>query len=305
MYLDFITVRNLRVFEEAKVSLQYPGRPVNSRGAKLLLPNVTLILGNNGAGKSTLLKAMGLAALGPVGEKFPAYKLVRLTKQTGKTSTQRAKKSAVATIDASFQLTWQDLRKKKPSTERRELQAHVEIERRGDEEFVRLPNASNPAWEPIYNSKSPAFLTVGYGATRRVDTDATSSLEQRTRHMPLRQQRVQSLFSDHYSLVPLGQWLPQLRKNPGRFKQVVARLNDVLPSGYSFTAETDRSGDFLFRQGRAVVPFPALSDGCRAFVGWVADLLYHICMGAPSGVKLVENCGLVLVDEIDLHLHPD
>jgi hypothetical protein len=33
-------------------------------------------------------------------------------------------------------------------------------------------------------------------------------------------------------------------------------------------------------------------------------LLHHVCFGCPSGKKLVENKGVVLVDEIDLHLHP-
>ena len=33
-------------------------------------------------------------------------------------------------------------------------------------------------------------------------------------------------------------------------------------------------------------------------------MLYHVCMGCPAGVKLVDNEGIVLVDEIDLHLHP-
>jgi hypothetical protein len=36
----------------------------------------------------------------------------------------------------------------------------------------------------------------------------------------------------------------------------------------------------------------------------VADLLFHVCFGCPKGKKLVESRGLVLVDEIDLHLHP-
>jgi hypothetical protein len=33
-------------------------------------------------------------------------------------------------------------------------------------------------------------------------------------------------------------------------------------------------------------------------------LLFRVCYGCPSGKKLVENSGVVLVDEIDLHLHP-
>jgi predicted ATP-binding protein involved in virulence len=53
------------------------------------------------------------------------------------------------------------------------------------------------------------------------------------------------------------------------------------------------------------VPFPALSDGYRAFLGWVGDLLYHVCKTCPRGKNLVDNQGIVMVDEIDLHLHPE
>jgi len=52
------------------------------------------------------------------------------------------------------------------------------------------------------------------------------------------------------------------------------------------------------------VPFPALSDGYRAYLGWIGDLLYHICETCPRGRKLTDNHGIVMVDEIDLHLHP-
>jgi hypothetical protein len=52
------------------------------------------------------------------------------------------------------------------------------------------------------------------------------------------------------------------------------------------------------------VPFPALSDGYRAFLGWLGDLLFHVCETCPSGKKLKETKGIVMVDEIDLHLHP-
>jgi AAA domain, putative AbiEii toxin, Type IV TA system len=47
-----------------------------------------------------------------------------------------------------------------------------------------------------------------------------------------------------------------------------------------------------------------LSDGYRAYIGWIGDMLFHLCMGAASGAKLIDTRGVVLVDEIDLHLHP-
>lgn len=94
------------------------------------------------------------------------------------------------------------------------------------------------------------------------------------------------------------------KENPGRYKQVKNPLNRLLPEGATFSGES-RKGEYLFEINGVKVPFGALSDGYRAYIGWIADLLYHICMGTPSGAKLVDNRGIVLVDEIDLHLHPE
>ena len=109
----------------------------------------------------------------------------------------------------------------------------------------------------------------------------------------------------HIALRPLANWLPSFkRRNPGRYKQVVGLIDRLLPEGAGFSGKL-QGGEYLFAMGKTMVPFGALSDGYRAYIGWITDLLYHVCMGAPSGAKLVDNRGLVLVDEIDLHLHPE
>ncbi len=60
-----------------------------------------------------------------------------------------------------------------------------------------------------------------------------------------------------------------------------------------------------FTDGR-VVPFSLLSDGYRNVVSLVADLAWRAATlnpfdGADAGIRAV---GVVLIDEIDLHLHP-
>lgn len=312
MYLDNITITHLRVFEQAELKLWYPGRKA-PKGETPALPNVNVLLGNNGAGKSTLLKAIGLAALGPMGEKFDSYRMVRRvageTIPNGKGQASVQKAQASATARALFQRTWQDFpgEKLKPNDRIKGLRAELFIERQFDQEYIRPVIGKEADWSLMNQDDSPAFLTVGYGATRRTDTDTNSvTPQQRLRSMPLRHQRLGSLFHDNYTLIPLHVWLPQLEKrNKGRFTQVINRLNDVMPDGLEITTERSKADEFLFRQHGAVVPFAALSDGPRAFIGWVADMLYHICFGCPDGVKLVDNCGLVLVDEIDLLLHPE
>jgi hypothetical protein len=193
------------------------------------------------------------------------------------------------------------------------IRSQIELTRRGERLIVQQsspqPEGSPQAeqiWAPVYESQNDAFFVVGYGATRRVERLDTYDPGARARSRATRDLRVQSLFEDSFSLIPLGSWLPALKvKNPGRYKQVEHLLNRLLaPGHYRFSGEQDKRGDYLFSTREMPVPFQALSDGYRAFIGWVADLLYHVCDGCPSGTKLVDSCGVVLVDEIDLHLHP-
>ena len=128
----------------------------------------------------------------------------------------------------------------------------------------------------------------------------------RTSSAFVRAQRMQSLFDEAYSLIPMITWLPGLkRENPGRFNQVVNLINKFIgKEHYSFTGEME-NGEYLFVRGGLEIPFPALSGGYRAFLAWLGDLFYHICMTCPKDKKLVDNKGIVMVDEIDLHLHPE
>lgn len=160
--------------------------------------------------------------------------------------------------------------------------------------------------DPIYSEEKWAFFFTGYGATRRMETRERFDPSARRSRSLVRAQRVMGLFDESHSLVPLNAWLPELQaSNKGRYTQVVHLINRIMAGNhYEFTGERDSSGEYLFAKKGLEVAYPALSDGYRAFFGWLGDLLYHVCMTCPQGRKLVENRGIVMVDEIDLHLHP-
>ncbi len=298
MYVTSIKIKNLRCFEETELSFQYPGRKQKHPPK---LPNINLLLGNNGAGKTTVLKAIALAVLAPIMPQsgLVPYRLVR------RTATQNAEKD-IAMVTANLTFHSQDTGAK--SSKRTLAQPMIGmIARTGDyESFTPYVRVVNPiSWELMFDDKSPAFLVVGYGATRRVEDSERLDPGARRKSRLLRYDRVAGLFESHVSLIPLSVWLPNLRtQNLGRHKQVVNLINRLLPEGASFAGEFD-AGEYLFEVNGIKTPFAALSDGYKAYIGWIADLLYHLCTGAPSSAKLVDNCGIVMVDEIDLHLHPE
>jgi predicted ATP-binding protein involved in virulence len=47
-----------------------------------------------------------------------------------------------------------------------------------------------------------------------------------------------------------------------------------------------------------------LSQGYQAMLAWVADVIGQVVLEAAGAIPLEEMEGLLLIDEIDLHLHP-
>lgn len=306
MYIESITISNFRTFREARIELSHGDRKPTKALPTPKLANVNLLLGDNGLGKTTLLKGISLAALGPAvaDSGIYPYRLIRREPNVNRPmgsigESERRLSKRVATLKATFKTHPQD------SVPVPIVQSRVKISQRGDLEQLRWAHKDEKVWHPIFSSSSDAFFFVGYGATRRVEKREQADTASRKQSSFARAQRIQSLFEEAYSLLPLSAWLPAFKQeNPGRYNQVVNLINRMMGKGhYRFTGELEDK-EYIFERGGLRVPFPALSDGYRAYLGWIGDLLYHICMTCPSGKKLVENHGIVMVDEIDLHIHP-
>ena len=89
-----------------------------------------------------------------------------------------------------------------------------------------------------------------------------------------------------------------------RYKEVARLLNKTLPTSTRFTGRFHPDQQPLFAQDGVEVPFPTLSDVYRAYIGLLGDILHHLHDCAPKGRPLIDLTGLVMVDDIDLHLHP-
>lgn len=211
------------------------------------------------------------------------------------------------------------------------------ILKRGDQEFLAQSNREPEQWPALYEDRSPAFFVLGYGASRRSEASSTFDAASRTKSRSLRYSRIAGLFEDDYTLVPLTSWLPITEDEaPERFAEVIELVNRLLPdrieifslrqrektpngerapqeassksslssSSSSSFAPTLSAERYLFRFGESEVPFAALSDGYRAYIGWLGDMLYHLNSACPLAMKLADCRGVVMVDEVDLHLHP-
>jgi hypothetical protein len=301
VYAKTLEISNFKVFGKARLKLQYPGR----RGTGLpKLRNVNLILGDNGGGKSSVLRALAIAVLAPalMATGFVAYRLVRRSRPG-------LKQPELATVSVTGSLGKGELAQAAANSAKSDaIELGARIRLRGNGSLDKLmPDilGSSPLSGLLDDESSAAFFVAGYGATRRVETGDYSPSSALKSRGP-RYQRIASLFEDHLALRPLHAWLPRLQgRAPQLHDQVVALINAVLPRNIRFIGQMTTPDDqYLFDFDGNPTPFNALSDGYKAFVGWVSDLLGQIADVASPDGRLADLPGIVLVDEIDLHLHP-
>lgn len=293
MFAKRLAVYDFKCFGTAKMDLQYPGR--RSRNASEI-DNVNLILGDNGGGKSSILRAIAIAVLAPVllETGFVAYRMVRRPGAT----------KALVKVDGLLDPTeYAEPGTKSRRSQAIEMLARFEARERQSRDRLHLDSTpSSPITERIFDDRSPAFFMVGYGATRRVETSDYSDSSTR-RQRGLRYQRVAGLFEDHVAVRPLQAWFPKL--SPRQRDQAIDMINTVLPDNVRFGGRFDEADQqFLFDFDGVETPFSSLSDGYKAFVGMAGDLIGNLADVCPDDVGLATITGIVLIDEIDLHLHP-
>ena len=90
------------------------------------------------------------------------------------------------------------------------------------------------------------------------------------------------------------------------FKNIVAsfmkEINelDKMPSIY-YSPQFD---ELVYKDDKKEMPISKLSAGYQSLLWMVMDLAYRVCMLNPELESRDQITGVVLIDEIDLHLHP-
>jgi energy-coupling factor transporter ATP-binding protein EcfA2 len=152
----------------------------------------------------------------------------------------------------------------------------------------------------------------GYGANRRMgETSLVDTLSS---------ERCATLFSDDETLINAEEWLLQAdyavaRSAPNntvrlkkRFDLIQDTLKQLLPdiSDIHITpADNDNprpAAEFLTPYGW--VPLKSLSLGYKTVIAWTVDLAVRLMDRYPQSEDPLAEPAVVLVDEIDLHLHP-
>jgi hypothetical protein len=308
MWLQELRIENLKGFSsgpfEALIDFERPDGP---------LAGWTVIAGRNGAGKSTFLQAIALSLAGT--------EAARTLQETWSGWIRHGEKTAsVATrirwsVDRDRfteggrhpkQSFWTGLRWDATEQGPEPLMSpHRETSKTSTRTAVRGPWADNPA----------GWLIAGYGPFRRLSSAASDA--QRLMVGPGHVSRLVSLFREDASLSESVRWLQEiyLKRLEGKSgwdsleTTVLAILDDGLLPADMKVRRVDSEGLWVDHHG-VELPLNELSDGYRTVAALVLDIVRHLyetygpleLQQTSEGLAL-NYPGIVLIDEIDAHLH--
>lgn len=293
MFLKSIHLKNFKCFDDIELSF------AEEDGA---IRKWTLLLGENGTGKSALLKAIALVTR----DKDALFELLTDPDDW----IRHGEKECTIAADLKME-----------SGKIENIRLKIKRTKFGESRF----NAISHNAEVSHNGELPLFLAgreldlvIGYGASRRLSSRESWRLMGPGMSRVTRANNVATLFDPDVPLIPLENWAIDLdyrRENGMDFVQNA--LDDFLPDEIRFH-KIDKRGDhlsepvrLLFKTPDGIVPLRSLSDGYQCVAAWVGDLLYRITSaydGIPGAFDNYRSplkvSGLLLIDEVDLHLHP-
>lgn len=298
MYVDSLTIENIRCFEN---------QSVNFRTARWIT-----LLGPNGCGKSTALQSLALLLAGPEG----AQKL--LPRPVGWLRNEMTRGRLGVTVHQSANDPGQFGTKKvtKSFTYSFSLVGNTQL-RVNNKLYTEPGIVENPqrvlSWlrQNALTSTGKGWFAVGYGAFRRLTRKSqivVPSLEPQARYT--------NFFTQFFEDEPLSafeQWMVYLdyriAKSNGdaeakRQRDLgVKAINALLPDGMRFD-HVSPEGRILFNVQGSEVPTIGLSDGYRSVLALSGDLVWRLIQAFPETTDPLNEAGIVLIDELDIHLHP-
>ncbi len=139
---------------------------------------------------------------------------------------------------------------------------------------------------------------VAYGASRLQLQSPESMEDNKMRHSP-----VYSLFRTDGVLLNIEHWLKENRGKKDKYEAVKNTLLTLLPhiSDIKYSTKTNQ---FRYIEHQQEVSLAQLSAGHKSIVGMIGDLIIRLYDKQPTAKKPSDLVGLVLIDELETHLHP-
>lgn len=265
-----LTLRNYSCFRKAEIDFM---------GNNDTVHQWTVLMGNNNTGKTSILKA--IAQLSPKVFKTPSL------------NKANAKNRFVPAIfyDKSFQET----------ALRNGTSVHAKLSIK-DLPWGFTNNEIKISSQPLEDN----MLIFGYGVSRY--PSSTSLSENRARPCD-------TLFSSDSRLVNLEEWLMQLdyaaKNDQSIAESRLSRIHELICGNlfpeikdFTFQSSDELHNYVLFTTNDGAFRYTQLGYGYQSMLSWIVDLCKRMFDAYPNSPNPLHEGAIVLVDEIDLHLHP-
>jgi hypothetical protein len=162
-----------------------------------------------------------------------------------------------------------------------------------------------------FASGNPGWFAAGYGPFRRLTR--TSQILIPSLDTPTRASNFVTQFDEDRALNTFERWMVYLEfrraKDPNdqeaqKMWSVGERAITSLLPGDVRIDQVTKTGLINFRINGQVVPTINLSDGYRSIIALVGDLIWRLLLTFPDMDDPTQASGVVLIDELDIHLHP-
>ena len=154
------------------------------------------------------------------------------------------------------------------------------------------------------------IFVLGYGANRSMGFNKLSENESEIS---------ETLFKDDAKLINAEEWLLQMDYAASRTSEIqdvaikrrdkiIQVLKGILPDVSQITFSIPNIENLVpkveFHTTLGIVGIRQLSYGYRTMVAWIVDVAARMFDRYPTAENPLEEAAIILVDEIDLHLHP-
>lgn len=288
----------------------------------------TVLAGRNGSGKTTLLRAIALCLAGnrraaqldaelegwlSEGREHASLTAVLMADRAEDPGSGKAMGHGSRTPEFQVRLQWKPEDALFPES--------------GDVMPTEVKFSGGRQAGSLWSSSPMGWFHAGYGPFRRLSGAGMYHERQSRaaqRGAASRAAALRTLFQEQAALTEAVDWLVagHLYRMEGRtgaqelLDTVIALLNhDLLPDGYRIV-EVDSDGPWLRRDDGAGAMFPLhqMSDGFRTVVALVLDMVWRMHSaygnldlrwrdGEQGPEPYLPHSGVVLIDEIDAHLH--
>jgi predicted ATP-binding protein involved in virulence len=301
----------------------------------------TVILGNNGVGKTTLLRCLASLEnrgqeeypmpflMNPPGSPFQFFSrssLIWEESQILHSSLAKITTLLIFNTPLSTFKTSSEVIGKYPKPQRAQIEISLGNPSSYSTSFDNSTNSEHEETKEVLSveTKTNSYLLqimsvllrsiqcYGYGATRRKGETSLSE--------PVISDNSASLFSDDAVLINAEEWLLQtdyaaqtasgqtrdrLQKQFDRIIEILKRiLPDVEDIHIAPADEEHPRPRAEFQTPYGWVSLSSLGLGYRTMIAWMVDLAVRMFQRYPDSKDPLAEPAIVLVDEIDLHLHP-